>query len=227
MIESPTSLEKLCVAYGADAWHWRNHIRRPLYQSLTTLAVERLARPSDHIVEVGCGIGDILERVYEAGFRRLTGIERDEAVWNVARERLAGTPIALLRQDYPCTLPKPPDLLVTVNCVYWEADDGRKQYLESIRNWMNHCGEPSRGFLVELVHESYRQMTHSQWLGDPSEFPSSCRVSQQDVVACFPEHEVYAVASSELGRIPKALYCIARSLEPHRLDGLMERVCAR
>ena len=63
------------------------------------------------VADIGCGTGRFLERLSRSG-TRLWGVDRSPAMLAVARRRLAGRSVTLLRQDMTrLALPEPVDLL--------------------------------------------------------------------------------------------------------------------
>lgn len=88
-------------------------------------ATERLLRPrnDDTILDIGCGNGIMLERIAHACDCRLIGTDISEDALEIAKRRLAGTNVELLR----CPVDDTPledatvDKALTINTIYfWE-----------------------------------------------------------------------------------------------------------
>ena len=88
-------------------------------------ATERLLRPrnDDIILDIGCGNGIMLERIAHACDCRLIGTDISEDALEIAKRRLAGTNVELLR----CPVDDMPledatvDKALTINTIYfWE-----------------------------------------------------------------------------------------------------------
>jgi SAM-dependent methyltransferase len=69
------------------------------------------------LADIGCGTGRFLHRLSRDPALRLCGVDRSAAMLRVARRRLAGRGVRLLRQDMTrLALPEPADLLTANFC---------------------------------------------------------------------------------------------------------------
>ena len=218
-----TLVKSLCLKYGVDEWHVRNSLRKPIYQRITSSIVARIARPESHIIEIGCGIGDILLLLYASGFKHITGIECDQNVYRVARDKiqqLETDAIHLICQQYPCILNEKPDIVLLINCIYFDHIRNAQQFAEELTMWMNFNGEPNT-FLVELVDDSYTSLEHTRWKGQPTEFNVFCRVSHEQIRSFFPDYNILQIPSSEAYRVPKTVYLISKQDWSDQVGDLM------
>jgi len=188
--------------------------------------VKRVATLDSRIVEVGCGVGDILIRLAEIGFCNLLGIERDPGVHSVATERakaLGFGYIELRRGNYPIRLEIRSNVLLQINCMYFDDLTNRDEFGCALRRWSHFNGE-SDVFLVETVDSSYTSLEHTRFPGKPTEFNPHCRVSQADMKSFFPEYHLWQVPSSEPTRVPKTIFLISKHDYGISLEDLMTPV---
>ena len=219
-------LEALCRQYGIDDWHARNSLRKPIYQRLTQSIISRIASPTSRIVEIGCGIGDILLLLSDAGFRNITGIDEDQNVFNVARQRILSTGkdfVHLLNQQYPCKLHETPDFLLLINCIYFDQIESLDAFSIELKRWMEFNGKP-KAFLVELIDSSYTSLEHTRLKGQSTEFNVFCRVSKEHVKSFFPGYSIFQIPSSEPYRVPKTIYLISKQNFSEQVRDLMDPV---
>lgn len=216
-------LVELCQQLRVDPWHARNSLRRPLYQEITCDVIRRIAGHDDPIVEIGCGVGDILIELAKSDLDNLYGLESDPAVFQVAEGRtkaLRLNHITLLNVTYPTHLQIHPSVLLLINCMYFDAVQSKADFGAELLRWMIFNGEPE-AFLVETVDESYSSLIHTRFMGYPTEFNPHCRVSPMDMKCFFKGYQLYQVPSSEPDRVPKTIYLVSRQNYDTLLEGAM------
>lgn len=93
--------EEMAVRYSPDAYHERSSALIRFVERRRTSAVLAALqpRPSDHILEVGCGAGNLL-RAIPCG--RLYGIDLSEGLLAIAARRIAGRPGGVTLANAEC-----------------------------------------------------------------------------------------------------------------------------
>jgi SAM-dependent methyltransferase len=113
----------LACSFGFDRWHASPYIDRPYAQAIVRHVNARPADRRNSLVEIGCGLGDIVRRTR---YRRRLGLDRDPRLMRPARL------LALLslrrgvsfeRFEFPGSLAGSHDVLILVNWIHHVETD--------------------------------------------------------------------------------------------------------
>jgi len=154
------------------------------------------------VIEIGAGAGDVLALLLLLGFSDAHGIERDVALAQDANRKLEhfyGLRDRVLTGSYPLPLKKTPDIIIQINCVYYEGLVSREEYLARQREWMFFNGVP-RLHALEMLDLSYIS----------PRFPEFVHVSERDVNSTFSDCTVssYLTYKHPRNASTKRLYMI-------------------
>lgn len=148
----------LARIYGFDTWHVSLLVDRPYARAIIAYlnSGERVQRGT--IVEIGCGLGDILRHVR---FRSRLGLDSDPAVLRLARllARFRARRIEFRRFTFPTSeLPGRYDVIVMVNWIHHIEPNILKANLN--RYLRNHLSEHGQ-ILIDAVHDPSYRYNHS------------------------------------------------------------------
>lgn len=129
------------------------------------------------IFEIGSGTGDILALIRSLGFTNVTGIECDAQLAQAANKKVEyffQRQNTVIYDRYPVTIPRP-DILIQVNCVYFENHFTKPDYLNQLKTFYQNA-MPEIYFL-EVVDDSFNEPSKA--------FPNFVRLSQEDIQTTF------------------------------------------
>ena len=156
-----------------------------------------------HVLEVGCGQGDITSIACYLGFDKITAYERnkrDAEIANNKIETLFGKSNVVLPNGFPDGYVNS-DVLIIVNCVYHDDATTKEEYIKKLKCFYEMAGCP-KYVLIEVIDSHYDK--------DDKNFPKYVRLNEEEVNSMFP---LAIVNSVETYRYPinkrtKRLYII-------------------
>jgi hypothetical protein len=156
------------------------------------------------IFEIGSGLGDVLGLFHFLGFNKISGIERAENLATLGNEKLFNifNSKDIITGDYPITV-KDIDVLVQVNCVYFEGLYTKKEYLRQIRHFYDNANP--KYYLLEVIDVSFNQYSNV--------FPDFVRISEEDIETTFSGLKIssYLTYQYPKNTSTKRLYVISRN----------------
>lgn len=101
-------------------------------------AIERVVKPGDHVVEVGCGVGTYSLMAAQAGARRVSAIDRSPVAMALAREigveRLSGGRVRLIEESAETViLDEPADVVIFEDFGSFVYRTGLRRLFDQIR----------------------------------------------------------------------------------------------
>lgn len=139
--------------------------------------------PKDNtIFEIGVGAGDILALIRSIGFTNVKGIERDKQLAVIANKKIEyffQTQQTVIHNNYPISITKP-NILLQVNCVYFEDILSNQDYLEMLNSYYQNANPDV--FILEVIDSSFTK---------PSEiYPEYVRLSENDIKNTFKNKNI-------------------------------------
>lgn len=134
------------------------------------------------IFEIGSGTGDILALIRGKGFINVFGIESDKQLADIANKKIEyffQIPKTVINDKYPITITKP-DILIQVNCVFFENICNKYEYLELLKTYYQNA-KPDIYFL-EVIDSTYAESTAT--------FPEYVRLSEKDIQNTFQNKRI-------------------------------------
>lgn len=130
------------------------------------------------IFEIGSGLGDVLALIHFLGFNKVSGIERAENLANIGNQKLLilFNSKDILIGEYPIKL-KNIDVLLQVNCVYFEGIFTKQAYINQIRQFYDNTNP--KHFILEVIDSSFTEQSII--------FPDFVRLSEEDIYKAFSE----------------------------------------
>ena len=185
----------------------------PNYLSVLLKRFENLDKNLS-IIEVGSGYGDVVAMLIHLGFKKITGIERDESACNAANKKIKAIfntgKDYIICGDYPVKLIYSPDIYIQINNVYFDLLSTKVEYIRRNKEWVQYNGVPMYTF-IEFIDESYTE--------ESKHFPNFVRLSKMEVNQMFYDFEVEAFKTYEYPKntSSKCLYEIKSKLnnKPH------------
>jgi hypothetical protein len=108
----------LARIYGFDQWHVSSYLDRPYAHAIVGYVNSRPAAGRESLVEIGCGLGDIVRR---ARYAQRTGLDRDPRLFRPAQllaTLRAQRGIDFARFEFPGPLQGRHDVIVLVNWIH-------------------------------------------------------------------------------------------------------------
>lgn len=127
--------------------------------------------------EIGSGAGDVISLIMSMGFTNVKGIELNDNLAKIANNKIwyfFNLSDICINAKFPINLNFVVDLLIMVNCVYWENCSTKGEYLNKIQKFYKLCGEPTI-FLWEVIDDVEQE----------GAYPEYVRVSLEDVRSIF------------------------------------------
>ena len=147
----------------------------PIYWKCLKKRVENL--PKEYrIVEIGSGFGAVTFLLAALGFKEVISIERKPELIEYSKHVLRYLELKnfkVICGSYPMDLGKI-DVLVSVNCVYWDGISTREEYLKYVRNLFDFSG--AKVFILEVIDKSFKA---------ESSFPDFVKVSETEIHKIF------------------------------------------
>ena len=177
----------------------------PIYWSIIGKELENYDRGLT-CFEIGSGAGDVLSLLIYLGFKSVYGIEMNESLAQIANEKIIyffgeERGQVCMNDQFPIPLDFAVEILVMVNCVYWEGCNSKQDYLEKVLKYYKHCGEPSL-FLWEVIDDNEQS----------EKYPRFVRTSFDDVEKLFGHHRIIKIDTYQWPRntSSKSLYIIKK-----------------
>lgn len=128
------------------------------------------------VFEIGSGLGDVLALLHFLGFKKVVGIEKVDELANVGNQKLLNLFKSknIIIGEYPVKLQNI-DVLIQVNCVYFEGLLTKQAYINQIRLFYENVNP--KYFLLEVIDSSFTE--HS------TIFPDFVRLSEEDINEVF------------------------------------------
>ena len=135
------------------------------------------------VLEIGSGFGFVTSIFAYLGFNTIVGFERDSQIANSASDRLKSlfNREGIIRSELFENQFCPSDLLVLVNCVYYDGLNSKEEYLRQILSYYEQAGSPHY-FILEVIDESYKEANDV--------FPPIVRLGKNDIVNLFPNSKI-------------------------------------
>ena len=155
------------------------------------------------VFEIGSGTGDILSLIRNLGFTNVTGIESDAQLAKVANQKIEyffQKQDTVIHDRYPVKIP-PPNILVQVNCVYFENHFTKPDYLNQLKSFYENAMPEI--YLLEVVDDSFKEPSNA--------FPNFVRLSQEDIQATFAKKNIESFITYQfpMNTSTKRLYLIS------------------
>jgi len=135
------------------------------------------------VLEIGSGFGFVTSIFAYLGFNTIVGFERDSQIANSASDRLKSlfNREGIIRSELFENQFCPSDLLVLVNCVYYDGLNSKEEYLRQILSYYEQAGSPHY-FILEVIDESYKEANDV--------FPPIVRLGKDNIVNLFPNSKI-------------------------------------
>jgi len=148
----------------------------PVYWTVLKNILNRFPKNST-VFEIGSGAGDLVAMIHDFGFKKICGIELNKTLTKCANEKLeflCGLKNAIQNNTYPVFIDQP-DILIQVNCVYFENISTKKEYLKLIKSFYDNA--VPKYFLLEVIDSKFKTHTNI--------FPKFVRLSKNDISKTF------------------------------------------
>ncbi len=183
---------------------WANiftEIEPPIYWFRLAEILSQYSK-SYSVFEIGSGLGDVLVLLHFLGFDKVSGIERTENLATIGNEKLFSlfNSEGIIIGEYPIKVENI-DVLVQVNCVYFEGLSTKKEYLSQIRRFYDNANP--QYYLLEVIDDSFTQYSNV--------FPDLVRISEKDIYETFEELNIISYLTYQYPKntSTKRLYVIS------------------
>ena len=154
------------------------------------------------VFEIGAGTGDILALIRSLGFTNVTGVECDAHLAQIANKKIEyffQKSNTVIHDRYPLAIPRP-NILVQVNCVYFENIPTKQEYINQLK--LFHQNAMPDFYFLEVDDSSCKEHFKA--------FPDFVRLSQEDIKAAFKDKSVESFTTYQFPRntSTKRLYLI-------------------
>lgn len=196
------------VSKGIDVPEWflqYTEDKPPLYWK-TIYEILKNEDRNQSIVEIGAGYGDITALIYYLGFRNIFSFERDKNLISYINNKiksLFNQSANTINSSYPQKLNFSPDIIIQVNCSYFNQSNNKGEYIEDIKNIYQKNGIPKM-YVFETIDDSYKEVNVN--------FPSFMRLNTADILNSFPECQIesYVTYKFPQNRVSKTIYKICK-----------------
>ncbi len=156
------------------------------------------------VFEIGSGIGDVLALIHFSGFHKIRGIEMDEYLVSVANDKLNklfGLESIIMNGKYPTNIGQP-DILVQINCVYFEGMCRKEEFINQLINFYENANP--KHYFVEVIDSSYTAKSKI--------FPDFVRISEEDIYRAFSGLKISSFLTYQFPKnsSTKRLYIISK-----------------
>ncbi len=156
------------------------------------------------VLEIGCGQGDVLSIFCYLGFEHIISFERGYDMYVIAKNKISdlfGREDVLQNSSFPSSNIIACDILVMVNCVYYDDCCSKIDYLNRLRYCYEMAGCPSL-FIYEAIDSSYVE--------NNDVFPMFVRLGLEDIRSLFPCADIDYTYTYQLpaNKTTKCLYII-------------------
>lgn len=156
------------------------------------------------VFEIGSGLGDVLALLHFLGFDKVSGIERIGKLANIGNQKLLNlfNSEDIIIGEYPIKI-KNIDVLVQVNCVYFEGLSTKEGYLSQIRHFYDNANP--KHYLLEVIDNSFMQYSKV--------FPDFVKISEEDIYKVFSGFKIssYLTYKYPKNTSTKRLYVISQN----------------
>ena len=170
--------------FSVAPWsHQYSSLPFPKYWEVVYEIMQTIDR-KERIIEIGCGLGDITSIFCHLGFEDIKSFEKNKDIFTRAHRRMKdmfNRDNIIINSEFPNGNTIQADVLVLVNCAYFDLADSKKGYLKLMKEYYLSAGQPHL-FLMEVIDSSYKE--------DNPEFPQYIRLSHDDVVSLFPDCKI-------------------------------------
>jgi SAM-dependent methyltransferase len=175
----------------------------PTYWSELYKILSNLPRENS-ILEVGSGLGDIVALIKHLGFKSIKGIEKDEKMARIANSKYLHffEENEVIENDVYPNYSIDSDILIMVNCVYFDGIKNKSEYLRHLKNYFDiSC---ARYFILEVIDSSFKVNSEV--------FPEFVRIDRQDLEVTFGDNIVLSQITYEYPRntSTKRIYLIKK-----------------
>lgn len=177
----------------------------PKYWKIVYSLLKGLNRNS-HIIEIGCGLGDVTAILCYLKFVHIKSFEKDDSICSLAQKRMYEMfrrENIIRNEEFPNGRQYSADVLILVNCAYGNLARNKQEYLELMRKYYVSAGCP-KYYLMEVIDASYTKKD--------DKFPQYIRLSSDDIVKLFPDSDIISWETYKypVNKKSKTLYLITR-----------------
>jgi len=148
----------------------------PVYWNVLKKILNNYSR-SNSVFEIGVGAGDILALILNLGFQNVVGIEQDLFLTGIANKKLEhffNRKATVVHGKYPMSISKP-NILIQVNCVYFENIFSTEDYLIQLKSFYQNASPDY--FMLEVIDSSF--------IAESKAFPNFVRLSEKNIQDTF------------------------------------------
>jgi hypothetical protein len=153
----------------------------PIYWTVLSKLLKEFSKDSS-IFEIGVGAGDILTLIRSIGFTDVKGIECDKQLADFANKKIDyffQTKQTVINDNYPISIIKP-NILIQVNCVYFDDICNKKEYLELLKTYYQNANPDV--YFLEVVDSSFTKVSEI--------YPEFVRLSENDIKNTFKNKNI-------------------------------------
>ena len=177
----------------------------PKYWKIVYSLLKGVNRNS-HIIEIGCGLGDVTAILCYLIFVHILCFEKDDSICSLAQKRMYEMfrrENIIRNEEFPNGRQYSADVLILVNCAYGNLARNKQEYLELMRKYYVSAGCP-KYYLMEVIDASYTKKD--------DKFPQYIRLSSDDIVKLFPDSDIISWETYKypVNKKSKTLYLITR-----------------
>ena len=174
----------------------------PVYWTVLKNILNNYSR-NNSVFEIGAGAGDILALILNLGFQNVVGIEKDLFLTGIANKKLEHffkRKATVVHGKYPMSISKP-NILIQVNCVYFENIFSKEDYLNQLKSFYQNASPDY--FLLEVIDSSF--------IAESKAFPNFVRLSEKNIQDTFPGKTIDSFKTYEypINTSSKRLYLIS------------------
>jgi len=173
----------------------------PVYWNVLKNILNNYSKDS-FLFEIGVGAGDILALIRSLGFGNVTGIEQNILLSQVANKKIEHffkCNDTVFNGCYPVNISKP-NILLQVNCVYFEKISSRENYLFQLKSFYENAKPDC--YLLEVVDSSFTEHSNA--------FPQFVRLSENEIQDTFNDKKIESFITYQfpINTSSKRLYVI-------------------
>lgn len=177
----------------------------PLYWK-TLYVILKNEDKNQSIVEIGAGFGDVTALLYFMGFSNIYCFERDKNLIPYVNNKiktLFNKSANAINSSYPQELTFSPDIIIQVNCSYFNQSSNKAEYIEQVKYTYQKNGIP-RMFIFETIDDSYQEIN--------IDFPHFMRLNKTDIVNTFPKCKIESFVTYKFpeNRVSKTIYKLCK-----------------
>jgi hypothetical protein len=153
----------------------------PVYWTILSKLLKGFSKDNS-IFEIGAGAGDILTLIRSIGFTNVNGIERDKQLADFANKKIEyffQTQQTVINDSYPISITKP-NILIQVNCVYFDGVCNKQDYLEQLKTYYQNANPDV--YFLEVIDSSFTKVSGI--------YPEYVRLSENDIKNTFKNKNI-------------------------------------